>query len=102
MNDFPPTDTSTGEQDEDKAAGQLQATDARPRPVYDGTSESTRSLRDTSRRRRDAEVKLQQHLMAAKDHVPHHHELDDHADEDSGTSDVAPEDGAPETAVPNT
>lgn len=33
-------------------------------------SESTRELRDTARRRRDAEEKLQQHLMEAKDHVP--------------------------------
>lgn len=33
-------------------------------------SEATRELRDTARRRRDAEEKLQQHLMEAKDHVP--------------------------------
>lgn len=33
-------------------------------------SESTRELRDTARRRRDAEEKLQQHLLEAKDHVP--------------------------------
>lgn len=32
--------------------------------------ESTRELRDTARRRRDAEEKLQQHLLEAKDHVP--------------------------------
>ena len=40
-------------------------------------SESTRELRDTARRRRDAEEKLQQHLMEAKHHVPnefHEHE----------------------------
>ena len=41
-------------------------------------SEGTRELRDTARRRRDAEEKLQQHLMEAKDHVPNefheHHE----------------------------
>ena len=42
--------------------------------VYaDETSEATRELRDTSRRRRDAEEKLQQHLREAKEHVPHHH-----------------------------
>ncbi|ACL38548.1 hypothetical protein Achl_0549 [Pseudarthrobacter chlorophenolicus A6] len=33
-------------------------------------SESTRELRDTARRRRDAEEKLQQHLVEARDHVP--------------------------------
>lgn len=33
-------------------------------------SEGTRELRDTARRRRDAEEKLQQHLIEAKDHVP--------------------------------
>lgn len=33
-------------------------------------SEGTRELRDTARRRRDAEEKLQQHLMEAKEHVP--------------------------------
>jgi hypothetical protein len=36
-------------------------------------SEATRELRDTSRRRRDAEEKLQQHLREAKEHIPHHH-----------------------------
>lgn len=47
-------------------------------------SESTRDLRDTARRRRDSEEKLQQHLLEAKDHVPnehHEHEHDDHAQE---------------------
>ncbi|MFD5278682.1 hypothetical protein ACFWIX_14125 [Pseudarthrobacter sp. NPDC058362] len=33
-------------------------------------SEATRELRDTARRRRDAEEKLQQHLMEAKNHIP--------------------------------
>lgn len=33
-------------------------------------SESTREMRDTARRRRDAEEKLQQHLNEAKDHTP--------------------------------
>jgi hypothetical protein len=44
-------------------------------------SESTRELRDTARRRRDAEEKLQQHLMEAKHHVPnefHEHEHQEH------------------------
>ena len=45
---------------------------AKPRAAYldPRGSESTRELRDTARRRRDAEEKLQQHLMEAKDHVP--------------------------------
>lgn len=33
-------------------------------------SEATRELRDMARRRRDAEEKLQQHLLDAKHHVP--------------------------------
>jgi hypothetical protein len=36
-------------------------------------SEATRDLRDTARRRRDAEEKLQQHLNEAKDHIPNEH-----------------------------
>jgi hypothetical protein len=32
-------------------------------------SQSTRELRDTSRRRREAEEKLQQHLLEAKEHA---------------------------------
>lgn len=36
-------------------------------------SESTREMRDTARRRRDAEEKLQQHLNEAKDHIPNEH-----------------------------
>lgn len=44
----------------------------RPRQGYRDPrgSEATRELRDTARRRRDAEEKLQQHLMEAKNHVP--------------------------------
>lgn len=33
-------------------------------------SEATRELRDMARRRRDAEEKLQQHLLEARNHVP--------------------------------
>jgi hypothetical protein len=40
-------------------------------------SESTREMRDTARRRRDAEEKLQQHLNEAKDHVPNEHHGED-------------------------
>jgi hypothetical protein len=36
-------------------------------------SEATREMRDTARRRRDAEEKLQQHLNEAKDHIPNEH-----------------------------
>ncbi|MHC6229524.1 hypothetical protein ACX5I6_07300 [Arthrobacter sp. MMS24-T111] len=43
-------------------------------------SEGTRELRDTARRRRDAEEKLQQHLMEAKEHIPNEfHEHHPHA-----------------------
>lgn len=52
-----------------------RGSDPKSRPLYDtALSEATREMRDTSRRRRDAEEKLQQHLMEAKDHVPHHHD----------------------------
>ncbi|KNH15274.1 hypothetical protein ACU18_17705 [Arthrobacter sp. ZBG10] len=44
-------------------------------------SESTRELRDTARRRRDSEEKLQQHLIEAKDHVPNDHHEHEHHDE---------------------
>ena len=54
-----------------------QGTEPKSRPIYDkSASEATRELRDTSRRRRAAEEKLQQHLLQAKDHVPHHHDHD--------------------------
>jgi hypothetical protein len=61
-----------------------RGSEPKSRPIYDkSASEATRELRDTSRRRRDAEVKLQQHLMEAKDHVPHHHDREVHeAEED--------------------
>src|SRR6476661_2296378 len=52
-------------------------------------SEGTRELRDTARRRRDAEEKLQQHLMEAKEHVPnefheHHGTGQPHAGSEHG------------------
>lgn len=37
-------------------------------------SEATREMRDTARRRRDAEEKLQQHLNEAREHVPNEHQ----------------------------
>lgn len=85
MNETLPKDPSRDSPDEpdaDGATGKQQASDSRSRPVYDGTSESTREMRDTSRRRRDAEEKLQQHLKQAKDHVPHQHEGQQGAEED--------------------
>ena len=47
----------------------------RPRQSYRDPkgSESTREMRDTARRRRDAEEKLQQHLEEAREHVPNEH-----------------------------
>jgi hypothetical protein len=51
-----------------------RGSEPKSRPIYDkSASEATRDLRDTARRRRDAEEKLQQHLREAKEHVPHHH-----------------------------
>jgi hypothetical protein len=57
-------------------------TPAKTRPAYldPNGSESTRELRDTARRRRDAEEKLQQHLMEAKEHA-HDHDADHPGDE---------------------
>ena len=54
---------------------------SKPRPAYvdPGGSQATRDLRDTARRRRDAEEKLQQHLMEAKEQA---HHQDDHPDAD--------------------
>lgn len=56
---------------------------ARSRPAYldPSGSESTRELRDTARRRRDSEEKLQQHLLEAKEHAHQHdeeHQQEDH------------------------
>jgi hypothetical protein len=68
--------------------------ETKSRLIYDkSASEATRELRDTSRRRRDAEVKLQQHLMEAKDHVPHHHDVDvSQGDEDPEATGKSPAD----------
>lgn len=57
-----------------EGAADHRGSEPKSRPIYDkSASEATRELRDTSRRRRDAEEKLQQHLREAKEHVPHHH-----------------------------
>lgn len=69
------------------------------RPVYldPSGSESTRELRDTARRRRDAEEKLQQHLMEAKHHIPNEfHEHGGQGDSEYGH----PVHGEPEHAHP--
>lgn len=57
-------------------------------------SQSTRELRDTSRRRREAEEKLQQHLLEAKEHA---HEAEHHA---HGKGHAPAKDGAPESPAP--
>jgi hypothetical protein len=56
----------------DLPAGEYQAK-SRTSYLDPRGSESTRGMRDTARRRRDAEEKLQQHLLEAKDHVPNEH-----------------------------
>jgi hypothetical protein len=58
-------------------------------------SQSTRELRDTSRRRREAEEKLQQHLLEAKEHA---HDAEHHAHEKGHAKEHAPgKDAAPES-----
>jgi hypothetical protein len=57
---------------EAQGAADHKGLEPKSRPIYDtSASEATREMRDTSRRRRDAEEKLQQHLRDAKEHVPH-------------------------------
>ena len=71
---------------------------AKSRPAYldPSGSESTRELRDTARRRRDAEEKLQQHLMEAKEHAHHHDEdHDQQPDEDHNLHHDARQKGDP-------
>jgi hypothetical protein len=52
----------------DAASGETQERTGTPY-LEVGGSQATRELRDTSRRRREAEEKLQQHLMEAKEHA---------------------------------
>jgi hypothetical protein len=80
-----------------------RGSEPKSRPIYDkSTSEATRELRDTARRRRDAEEKLQQHLREAREHVPHDHhgevpgevppaDRDPEADEDYGAGKARPD-----------
>lgn len=75
------------------------------RPAYldPRGSEATRELRDTARRRRDAEEKLQQHLMEAKHHIPNefheHHDHGLHGHEQQAQRD--PAHGRPEPEQPS-
>jgi hypothetical protein len=90
MNEQPqptaPVDDDGSETQETHAPeSQSPGATAKSRPAYldPSGSESTRELRDTARRRRDAEEKLQQHLMEAKEHAHHHDEdHDQQPDED--------------------
>lgn len=60
-------------------------------------SQATRELRDTSRRRREAEEKLQQHLMEAKEHAneaEHAADGKSHSAQGAGHESGAPEKGS--------
>lgn len=88
---------------EDADAGSPTEQPPRQRSAYldPRGSEGTRELRDTARRRRDAEEKLQQHLMEAKEHVPnefheHHGTGHPHAGSEHGWPEGKPEHGRPE------
>ena len=79
---------STGRRPETRTPGFETAAKSRPAYVDPGGSQSTKELRETARRRREAEEKLQQHLMEAKEHA--HHESDQQAD--AGKDDAAGKD----------
>ena len=64
----PPKKSSRDTASRDAAAGETQERAGTPY-IEVGGSQATRELRDTSRRRREAEEKLQQHLMEAKEHA---------------------------------
>jgi hypothetical protein len=96
-------DTGKNKPQEYSAGGSAAEQSAKQRSAYldPRGSEGTRELRDTARRRRDAEEKLQQHLMEAKDHVPNefheHHETGPHArDSEHGGLEGDSEQGRPE------
>ncbi len=83
--------TTPSAADAENGTEHRNAPGSKSRPISDASrSEATRDLRDKARRRRDAEEKLRQHLMEAKDHVPHHHGTagdeagDESADHDPG------------------
>lgn len=89
------TEDTEGKAGEARSAGIPAAEQTgKLRPAYldPRGSEATRELRDTARRRRDAEEKLQQHLMEAKHHIPNEfHEHHDHEHQSHGH----PEPGQP-------
>lgn len=64
----PSKKTSRDTASRDAASGETQERTGTPYIEVSG-SQATRELRDTSRRRREAEEKLQQHLMEAKEHA---------------------------------
>ncbi|HJW01196.1 MAG TPA: hypothetical protein VJ617_19070 [Arthrobacter sp.] len=68
MNEQP---QATAQDDGMDAPGTGSHSKVRSAYIDSSGSESTRELRDQSRRRRDAEEKLQQHLLEAKEHTPH-------------------------------
>ncbi len=70
----------------------------RPAYIDSSGSEATRELRDKARRRRDAEEKLQQHLLEAKEHTPHADTHPHTSPEDDGREDDGKEDDSQKTA----
>ncbi len=91
MNEYPERDVereSAGHEAETRAPASEATANARLAYVDPRGSQSTRDLRDTARRRRDAEEKLQQHLMEAKEHAHRHEDadLDDDQDRDEPSS----------------
>lgn len=68
---------ATAKQDAHAAKQDAHAPELRGKPrqgyLDPSGSEGTREMRDTARRRRDAEEKLQQHLNEAKGHIPNEH-----------------------------
>lgn len=90
--DKPDTDGESAGQDAETRAPASETTGkSRLTYVDPGGSQSTRELRDTARRRRDAEEKLQQHLMEAKEHA-HQHEADHRDDQDTDDQDPVDQD----------
>jgi hypothetical protein len=84
----PPRKSSRDSASRDAASGETHERTGTPYIEVSG-SQATRELRDTSRRRREAEEKLQQHLMEAKEHAQeaehaHESESSSHAKEGSG------------------
>lgn len=82
--DQPDADSASAGPSSETRAPERRAAEpfSKPRPAYvdPGGSQATRDLRDTARRRRDAEEKLQQHLMEAKEQA--HHQDEDRPDAD--------------------